>query len=87
MKYTNGFTRVLPSLATLGCIALSLFLLSLSLKTIPLGTAYAVWTGIGAVGTALLGMIFFTEPSTVARGFCLFMIVAGTIGLKIFSSE
>ena len=87
MKYTKGFTRVLPSLATLGCIALSLFLLSLSLKTIPLGTAYAVWTGIGAVGTALLGMIFFSEPSTVGRVVCLFVIVVGTIGLKIFSSE
>jgi quaternary ammonium compound-resistance protein SugE len=87
MKYTNGFTRPLPSVATLGCIALSLFLLSLALKGIPLGTAYAVWTGIGAVGTALLGMIFFDEPVAVARVACLVMIVAGTVGLKLFSGE
>lgn len=85
MKYTSGFTRLLPSIATLGCIALSLYLLSLALKAIPLGTAYAVWTGIGAVGTALIGMIFFEEPAAAARVACLVMIVAGTVGLKIFS--
>jgi quaternary ammonium compound-resistance protein SugE len=87
MKCTNSFTRPLPSVATLGCIALSLFLLSLALKGIPLGTAYAVWTGIGAVGTALLGMVFFDEPAAVARVACLVMIVAGTVGLKFFSSQ
>jgi len=87
MKYTHGFTRPLPSLATAGCIVLSLFLLSLSLKSIPLGTAYAVWTGIGAVGTALLGMFFFEEPVAAARLACLVMIVSGTVGLKVFSSE
>jgi len=87
MKYTHGFTRPLPSLATAGFIVLSLVLLSLSLKTIPLGTAYAVWTGIGAVGTALLGMFFFEEPVAAARLACLVMIVSGTVGLKVFSSE
>ena len=87
MKYTNGFTRLGPSLVTLGCITLSLFLLSLALKAIPLGTAYAVWTGIGAVGTAVLGMIFFEEPVSVARLACLVMIVAGTVGLKLFSGD
>lgn len=82
MKYTQGFTRLWPSVATLVCIGISLFLLSVSLKTIPMGTAYAVWTGIGAVGTAVLGMILFHEPVAVARLVCLTMIVAGTIGLK-----
>ena len=87
MKYTEGFTRPLPSLATLACIGVSLFLLSLALKTIPLGTAYAVWTGIGAVGTAVLGMLFYAEPAQAPRLLCLTMIVAGTIGLKFFAEK
>jgi quaternary ammonium compound-resistance protein SugE len=87
MKYTEGFTRLWPSAATLGCIAGSLLLLSQSLKAIPLGTAYAVWTGIGAAGTALLGMIFFREPAAVGRVVCLAMIVVGTVGLKLFQGK
>jgi len=87
MKYTNGFTRPWPSLGTVACIGVSLFLLSLSLKTIPLGTAYAVWTGIGAVGTAILGMMYYQESTALPRILCLFMIVAGTVGLKFFSAK
>ena len=66
---------------------MSLFLLSLALKTIPLGTAYAVWTGIGAVGTAVMGLVFFQEPAQGARLACLVMIVAGTAGLKLFEGK
>jgi quaternary ammonium compound-resistance protein SugE len=87
LKYTNGFTRLWPSVITVVCMAISFFLLSLSLKTIPLGTAYAIWTGIGAVGTAILGMILFAEPREVGRIVCIVMIVAGTLGLKLFSAK
>jgi quaternary ammonium compound-resistance protein SugE len=87
LKYTEGFTRLWPSVATIACMAASFFLLALSLKTIPVGTAYAVWTGIGAAGTALLGMILFGKSREVARLVCLVMIVAGTVGLKIFSGK
>ncbi len=87
LKYTEGFTRLWPVLGTLACMAVSFFLLSLSLKTIPIGTAYAVWTGIGAAGTALLGMLWFNEPREVMRIVCLLLIVAGTAGLKLFSGK
>jgi quaternary ammonium compound-resistance protein SugE len=87
LKYTNGFTRLWPSVGTVAAMAVSFFLLSLSLKTIPIGTAYAVWTGIGAAGTAILGMIFFGESREVARILCLLMIVSGTVGLKLFSGK
>lgn len=87
LKYTNGFTRLWPSVGTAVAMAASFFLLSLSLKSIPIGTAYAIWTGIGAAGTAALGMIFFNEPREVARIVCLVMIVAGTVGLKLFSGK
>jgi quaternary ammonium compound-resistance protein SugE len=87
LKYTNGFTRLWPSVGTVACMAASFFLLALALKTIPVGTAYAVWTGIGAAGTAVLGMILFGESREVARLVCLVMIVAGTVGLKIFSGR
>jgi len=87
LKYTNGFTRLWPSVGTVVAMAVSFFLLSLSLKTIPMGTAYAVWTGIGAAGTAFLGMMLFGESREVARIVCLVMIVAGTVGLKLFSGK
>lgn len=87
LKYTNGFTRLWPSIGTAALMAASFFLLALSLKHIPMGTAYAVWTGIGAAGTAALGMIFFNEPREVARVVCLVLIVAGTVGLKLFSGR
>jgi quaternary ammonium compound-resistance protein SugE len=85
LKYTNGFTRLWPSAMTLVMMALSLYLLALAARALPIGTAYAVWTGIGAVGTATLGMLWFGEPATTARIVCMLMVVAGIAGLKIFS--
>jgi quaternary ammonium compound-resistance protein SugE len=82
LKYTEGFSRLLPSLLTVAAMGLSLALLGLALKTLPVGTAYAVWTGIGAVGTAALGIYLFSEPATVARLACISLIVAGIVGLK-----
>lgn len=83
LKYTEGFSRLWPSLWTLIAMALSVVLLAWSLKTLPVGTAYAVWTGIGAVGTALLGMALFGEPRETARLVCIGLIVAGILGLKL----
>ena len=86
LKYTEGFTRPWPSAGTLAAAGVSLWLLTQSLRTIPVGTAYAVWTGIGAVGTAVLGMILFGEPRDVARIVCILLIVAGILGLKFTTS-
>lgn len=83
LKYTEGFTRLVPSVLTLASMAASVGLLGLALKTLPIGTAYAVWTGIGAVGTALLGIMLLGEPATVARLACIGLIVAGIAGLKL----
>jgi quaternary ammonium compound-resistance protein SugE len=83
LKYTQGFTRLTPSLLTLASMALSMLLLGLALKTLPVGTAYAVWTGIGTVGTALLGIYLFGEPATALRLACIGLIVAGILGLKL----
>jgi len=83
LKYTEGFSRLWPSVWTLAAMALSVALLGWSLKTLPVGTAYAVWTGIGAVGTALLGMLLFNESREVARLVCIGLIVAGILGLKL----
>ena len=83
LKYTDGFTRVLPSLWTIACMIASIFLLGLALKTLPVGTAYAVWTGIGAVGTAILGIWLFAEPATAARLLCIGLILSGIVGLKL----
>ncbi|GLR14495.1 multidrug SMR transporter [Chitinimonas prasina] len=85
LKYTEGFTRLWPSVATLGAMVASVALLGLAVRTLPLGTAYAVWTGIGAVGTVLLGIVLFGEAATIARLACVAMIVAGIVGLKLFS--
>ena len=85
LKYTQGFTRLWPSLVTASAMAGSVWLLALATRTLPLGTAYAVWTGIGAVGAALLGILLFGEPATLPRLFCLALIVAGIVGLKWFS--
>jgi quaternary ammonium compound-resistance protein SugE len=82
LKYTHGFSRLWPSLWTIAAMALSLALLGLALKTLPVGTAYAVWTGIGAVGTAALGIYLFGEPATALRLACIGLIVAGIVGLK-----
>jgi quaternary ammonium compound-resistance protein SugE len=83
LKYTEGFTRLVPSVLTLAAMVASIILLGLALKSLPLGTAYAVWTGIGAVGTALLGMALFGEPATAARLASIGLIVAGIVGLKL----
>jgi len=82
LKYTEGFTRVGPSVLTAASIVLSLVFLGFALKTLPVGTAYAVWTGIGATGTALLGIWLFGEHATLARLSCIALIVAGIAGLK-----
>jgi quaternary ammonium compound-resistance protein SugE len=83
LKYTEGFTRLVPSVLTLASMAGSVLLLGLALKTLPIGTAYAVWTGIGAVGTATLGIILFGEPATALRLSSIGLIVAGIVGLKL----
>ena len=83
LKYTEGFSRPLPSAITLAAMAVSISLLAWSLKTLPVGTAYAAWTGIGAVGTAILGMFLFGESREVARWLCIGLIVAGIVGLKL----
>ena len=85
LKYTDGFTRLWPTVGTVTAMVISIVLLGLAMKTLPVGTAYAVWTGIGAVGTVTLGMILLGEPATVARIICILLIVSGIIGLKIFS--
>jgi quaternary ammonium compound-resistance protein SugE len=85
LKYTEGFTRFWPSVGTVAAMVASILLLGLAMKQLPLGTAYAVWTGIGAIGTAILGIYLFGEPATAGRLVCLGMIAAGIIGLKLFS--
>jgi quaternary ammonium compound-resistance protein SugE len=83
LKHTHGFTRLWPSVGTLVAIGLSFALFAVSLRSVPLGTAYAVWAGIGAAGTVALGMLAFGEPADAARILCLILIVAGTIGLRL----
>ena len=85
LKYTEGFTKLLPSLWTATSMAVSVYLLAKALTSIPVGTGYAVWTGIGAVGTAVLGMILFDESTVLIRIGCILLIVAGIIGLKLFT--
>lgn len=85
LKYTEGFTKLWPSVITIIGMILSFYFLSNAVKTIPIGTAYAIWTGIGAVGTAVLGMILFNESKEFVRIFFIFLIVVGIVGLKIFS--
>ena len=85
LKYTEGFTRVWPSAITIVAMVASVWFLALALKTIPVGTGYAVWTGIGAVGTAILGIVLFAEPASAARLACIALIVAGILGLKLAS--
>ena len=87
LKYTEGFTRLWPSAGTLVAMVASVVLLGWSLKALPLGTAYAVWTGIGAVGTALMGMLLFGESREVARLVCIGLIVAGIVGLKVVTPD
>ena len=83
LKYSHGFTRFWPSVVTLVAIAMSFALLGLSLKSVPFGTAYAIWTGIGAAGAAIAGMCLFGESTDWARVCCLALIVTGTVGLRL----
>ena len=83
LKYTAGFTKLVPSLVTGVALVASMLFLALALRTVPVGTGYAIWTGIGAVGTAILGIVLFAEPATVARLGCIGLIVAGIVGLKL----
>ena len=83
LKYTEGFTRLWPSIATVVSLVGSMALLGVALRTLPLGTAYAVWTGIGTVGTAVLGIVLFREPATAMRLVCIALIVAGIVGLRL----
>ncbi len=83
LKYTDGFTRLWPTVGTAAALVVSMALLGQAARTLPIGTAYAVWTGIGAAGTALLGLWLFDEPATAARLFCIGLIVAGVVGLKL----
>jgi quaternary ammonium compound-resistance protein SugE len=83
LKYTDGFSRLWPSVGTVLAMILSLAFLGLALKTLPVGTAYAVWTGIGAIGTVILGIVLFAEPATALRLACVGLILSGIIGLKL----
>ena len=85
LKFSEGFTRLWPSIATVASLGLSMVFLSLTIRAIPLGTAYAIWTGIGAAGIAVIGMAFFGEPRTVLRIACIGLIVIGIVGLKATS--
>ena len=85
LKYTDGFTRIAATAWTVLALVLSVVLLALAARTLPIGTAYAVWTGIGAAGTALLGLWLFGEPATPARLGCIALILAGVVGLKLVS--
>ncbi|MCP6763256.1 MAG: quaternary ammonium compound efflux SMR transporter SugE [Fischerella sp. CENA71] len=87
LKYTQGFTKLVPSIATVSCMVVSFVFLSIALRTLPVGTAYAVWTGIGAAGTALLGVILLGESAEFRRFFCIGLIIAGVLGLRLVSSH
>jgi quaternary ammonium compound-resistance protein SugE len=87
LKYTDGFTRLVPTLLTGIFLVISMGLLGLAVRTLPLGTAYAVWTGIGTLGTVALGIALFGEQATPARLFCIALIVAGILGLKFVAGE
>ena len=86
LKYTEGFTRLWPTLGTIAAMAISLSLLGIAMKSLPVGTAYAVWVGVGAVGTAILGIVLLGEPANAGRLLSLGLIVAGIIGLKLASA-
>lgn len=87
LKYSDGFSKLWPSVFTVVCMVISMGLLAYAVKHLPVGTAYAIWTGIGAVGTAILGIILFNESKEFIRIFFIFLIIAGIVGLKLFSGE
>lgn len=86
LKYTEGFSKLLPSVLTIAAMVVSMYLLALAAKDLPIGTAYGVWVGIGALGAAILGVILFHEPLTLARGFFLALLLIAIVGLKITGS-
>ncbi|MFG0633139.1 quaternary ammonium compound efflux SMR transporter SugE [Pseudomonas sp. xss_2] len=86
LKYTDGFTRPLPTVLTVGAMVISLGLLGLAMKELPLGTAYAIWTGVGAVGTVIAGIILFGESMALVRLLSVALIITGLVGLKVSSS-
>jgi quaternary ammonium compound-resistance protein SugE len=83
LKYTEGFTRLWPTVGTLAAMAVSIVLLAMAVKTLPIGTAYAIWTGIGAVGAVALGIVLFGDPATLPRLLCVALILTGIVGLKL----
>lgn len=87
LKYSQGFTKLLPSIFTIMGMVASFYFLSLALKSLPLGTAYAIWTGIGTVGTVILGILIFKEPSDIIRLICIGFIIIGIVGLKVVSPD
>jgi quaternary ammonium compound-resistance protein SugE len=87
LKYTEGFTRLWPSIATLSAMGASVALMGVAVRTLPVGTVYAVWTGIGTIGTVIVGIVFFGEPASLVRLFCVLMIFSGIIGLKLVTSH
>jgi quaternary ammonium compound-resistance protein SugE len=87
LKYSHGFTKLIPSVITVAGMIASFYFLSLSLKHLPLGTAYAVWTGIGTVGTLILGIVLFRESISIPQIFCVSLIIVGIIGLKLLSPQ
>ena len=87
LKYTDGFSKPLPTALVVGAMIASVWLLAIALRTIPVGTGYAVWTGIGAVGTAILGMALFSESRDILRILCILLIVAGIVGLKLVTPD
>ncbi len=87
LKYSQGFTRFLPSILTVIGMIASFYFLSLSLKSLPIGTAYAIWTGIGTIGTVLLGILLFKEPVNLMRIVCIVLIVSGVVGLKLIAHK
>ncbi|OOG46885.1 quaternary ammonium compound efflux SMR transporter SugE [Rhodanobacter sp. C01] len=83
LKYTEGFTRLWPTVGTVTAMVISIVLLAMAVKTLPIGTAYAIWTGIGAVGAVALGIVLFGDPATLPRLLCVALIVVGIVGLKL----
>ena len=85
LKYSHGFTQLVPAVITIICMIASFYFLALALKSLPLGTAYAVWTGIGTLGTVILGIVLFKEPATALRLFCIALVICGITGLKLIT--
>lgn len=86
LKFSHGFMKITPSVITVICMVLSFYFLALALKNLPLGTAYAIWTGIGTIGTVIFGILFFKEPVSAVRLVCIMLIISGITGLKLISN-